>query len=96
MDFENGYILWGGVKFKGSDSSKNAIQLVKKMKKQTFVFKEGSKNMEPSLNGGKAKYVFHLNLHIFWGCSYPPPKPQLASALHNSYVPPTQMVLAQF
>ena len=40
MDFENGYILWGGVKFKGSDSSKKAIQLVKQMKNKLLYLRK--------------------------------------------------------
>ena len=29
-----------------------------------------------SLLGGKAEYESNLIIHIFWGCSSPPPKPQ--------------------
>ena len=39
--------------------------------------REDAKNMAPSFIGGKAEYMSTLNLHIFWGCRYPPPKPQL-------------------
>ena len=38
--------------------------------------KEGAKNMAPLLFWGQGRNMLIINLHIIWGCSNPPPKPQ--------------------